>query len=198
MNRRTLLALAAGLLLATDALVPLAGVSAVAAKDRSDRNERREERQDNRREREAARKSREQRPDRDEKREGCALLGEKPPRPRRGDPAAKIEFFGEGRDRRRQERQRFNAAEVVTVVISVDWKNLDPGASQRLEVYSPDGDLFRAFVAPASNDRPVDTPFPLRGWITQHSLYGTWCAEVFVVGDPEPVARRAFTVRFRQ
>lgn len=137
------------------------------------------------------------RPDQNERRDGCAGLS-KPKKARRGDVAAEIRFLAMQPRRQKHEHHQFDVSRIRAIIVQVDWKNLpESGGAQRLELYTPDGDLYRAFVAPVTNDTPAEVVFSLQGWVTDHHLLGRWCAEVFLVGESEPVEREAFVLKSR-
>jgi hypothetical protein len=201
MMTRVGVALVAALLVIADGIAPVAlaqddergGRAERRAERQQRRDERREERQERRHERH---EDRGQRPDRDERRDGCAAL----PQPRerhRGDAKADIWFLGVGADRQRRARDHFDVTEVRGIIIAVDWKNIPEGSTQRLEVYTPGGDLYKAYVSPVAEGAPVESVLPLQGWVTNFALFGGWCAEVFLVGEEEPIARSRFVLKKR-
>jgi len=113
----------------------------------------------------------------------------------RGDPRARITFIGMTRDGHAHHGDRFHGRSVAVVRIIVDWRRLGTPGTQRLDVFTPNGDLYRSFTATATDDAVVETRLPVAGtWITQHSMFGAWCAEVSLVGEEGPVARDGFVL----
>jgi hypothetical protein len=113
----------------------------------------------------------------------------------RGDPRARIRFIGVSRDGREHRGDRFRGRAVAAVRIIVDWKRLGMPGTQRLDLFTPRGDLYRSFTMTATGNAPVETRLPVAGtWITQHSMFGAWCAEVSLVGDDGPAARHGFVL----
>lgn len=111
----------------------------------------------------------------------------------RGDARARIRFIGMTRDGQELDGPRFHGRSIAMVRIIVDWNRLGTPGTQRLDVFTPTGDLYRSFTETATDDTPVETRLPVAGtWITQHSMYGAWCAEVSLVGEEGPAARHGF------
>jgi hypothetical protein len=80
--------------------------------------------------------------------------------------------------------------------VVVEWKHLEDVHAQRLELYSPDGSLFRRFTttfAAHGKQTHVTTTLPVVGTaLTDAGLFGEWCAEVFLDDDDTPVVARSF------
>lgn len=133
--------------------------------------------------------------------DGCS----RPPRRvRLPDTAhARVHFTGkldDGRSVRGHGRYGFPADSVRELLIVVDWKGLERSHIQRLELYAPDGALYQRFTTGFSGAgrraAPVETTLPVSGTpITQSSLFGEWCAEVYLDSDDAPIARQRFHLR---
>jgi hypothetical protein len=78
----------------------------------------------------------------------------------------------------------------------VDWTELEKVHHQRIELSSPDGELYQRFASTfTGTGRSVSTTtrMPVTGSaITDSGLYGEWCAEVFLDDENAPIARRRF------
>ena len=78
----------------------------------------------------------------------------------------------------------------------VGWTELTKVHHQRVEVFSPDGELYQRFAdtfTATGRTVSVATRLPVAGSsITDAGLYGEWCAEVFLDDEDAPIARRRF------
>jgi hypothetical protein len=113
-----------------------------------------------------------------------------------GRDEAAIEFESLGRRGRERHGARVpgDAREVRVVV---HWKHLDDVHQQRLELYAPDGSLYRrfatAFTGAGRKATSVETVVPVVGTaMSDAGLYGDWCALVFLDDDDTPVVARSF------
>lgn len=130
--------------------------------------------------------------------------GRPPRRVRFPDAAhARVHFtamLDDGRRMRGHGRYGFPADSVRELLIVVDWKGLAGSHIQRLELYAPDGALYQRFTTGFSGagrrTAPVETTLPVSGTpITQSSLFGEWCAEVYLDSEDAPIARQRFHLR---
>jgi hypothetical protein len=116
-------------------------------------------------------------------------------RPERGEPAAHLRFTGVYRNQRTEHGNHLSSQNLAAVKMNVKWKHLPQGGTQRIEVFTPNGDLYRAFTARVNHDTPSETLLTVTGWITDHSLWGKWCVEVFLNGEGDgPVLRHRLTL----
>jgi hypothetical protein len=78
------------------------------------------------------------------------------------------------------------------------WTDLEEDHQQRVEVFSPDGELYQRFTgAFTATGRPlsVTTRLPVDGTsIVGAGLYGAWCVELYLDDEEAPIARRRFTL----
>jgi len=116
-------------------------------------------------------------------------------------PDAHVQVEGAGDDGRRHPGHRFSPRRVADLVVVVKWTHVDTAHTQRLALIAPDGTVYRsttALVSPEgafARQATVETVVPVRGtWIVDYNLYGGWCAEVYIDGTAEPVARRSFLI----
>jgi hypothetical protein len=111
------------------------------------------------------------------------------------EPRARVALQGVGRDRTVKAGSRFTADRVNDLLVTVQWKFVEDDLVQRIHLIAPDGAVYQRMAVPIPENRKTETRVPVAGtWITQHSLYGAWCVEVFLDGVPEPVARRGFVL----
>jgi hypothetical protein len=117
-------------------------------------------------------------------------------------PPALVQFIGLTQDLQVLERNDFAAQTLREVKINV-WWNVAGAQTQRLELFAPDGSLYRrvsaAFDAnalPRTQGRVlVQTPLPVGGtWITEYSLFGTWRVDVYLAGQSSPVTTASFVL----
>lgn len=118
-------------------------------------------------------------------------------RPGHGEPAAHVRLAGAYRDKTERHGPHFASQGLAAVKIRVKWNHLPKGGTQRLELFAPSGDLYGAYTARVSDKAMHETVLPVGGWITEHSLYGGWCLEVFLSGEPGPIVRRKFVIGAR-
>jgi hypothetical protein len=79
--------------------------------------------------------------------------------------------------------------------ILVGWQNLSGSHTQRLELFSPNGVLYQRFTIPFDGSSSVDTRIPVGGtWITEHSLFGKWRAQVYLDSNRTPIASTNFVL----
>jgi hypothetical protein len=111
------------------------------------------------------------------------------------EPRAKVALQGVGRDRTVKAGTRFIADRLSDLRVNVQWRFVEDDLVQRIELIAPDGAVYQRMAMAIPADRKTETRVPVAGtWITQHSLYGAWCVEVFLEGVPTPVARRGFVL----
>jgi hypothetical protein len=105
-------------------------------------------------------------------------------------------------DQQLLERNDFEAQIVREVRINV-WWNVGGTQTQRLELFAPDGSLYRRVSAsfdanalPRTQGRVlVQTPLPVGGtWITEYSLFGAWRVDVYLAGQSAPVTSASFVL----
>jgi len=117
-------------------------------------------------------------------------------------PLAMIQFIGLTQDQQVLERYDFEAQALREVKINV-WWDLAGAQTQRLELFAPDGALYRRVSAsfdanalPRTQGRVlVQTPLPVGGtWITEYSLFGTWRVDVYLGGQTSPVTSASFVL----
>ena len=110
--------------------------------------------------------------------------------------SARLSFSGIGARGQVTEGAHFPGGTLRSLRIEVEWREIEDGHQQRLELFSPDGALYQRFTTSfTGNGRrtAVDTALPVAGTsITDAGLYGEWCAEVFLDDDDAPIARRPF------
>ena len=103
-------------------------------------------------------------------------------------------------DQQLLQRDDFWAQTVREVNINV-WWNVAGTQTQRLELFAPDGTLYRRFTIafdadalPRTQGRVlVQTPLPVGGtWITEYSLFGAWRVDVYLGGQPKPITSASF------
>ena len=95
---------------------------------------------------------------------------------------------------------RFYADTLRDLVIRVVWLELPGTHTQRLEVFTPSGNLYRRFVTGFTTNQnrraTVQTHVPVKGTaMTESSLFGRWCAEVYLDSDEAPVVGGAFVLK---
>ena len=81
--------------------------------------------------------------------------------------------------------------------VIVHWTEVEHMHRQRVELYSPDGSLYQRLTGTFTGvyHRPVSvtTRIPVTGSsIVDSSLFGEWCAEVFLDDEDAPIARHRF------
>jgi hypothetical protein len=118
------------------------------------------------------------------------------------DAPAVVQFVGLTQDQQLLERNDFGAQTLREVKINV-WWNVAGAQTQRLELFAPDGTLYRRFSAafdadalPRTQGRVlVQTPLPVGGtWITEYSLFGGWRVDVYLASQSQPVTSASFTL----
>jgi hypothetical protein len=90
---------------------------------------------------------------------------------------------------------------VKELKIIVRW-NVTGTQIQRLELYTPNGSLYKQFTAEFDADAgrvqgrtAVETRLPVGGtWITEYSLMGTWRVDVYLGGQRTPVTSASFAL----
>lgn len=113
----------------------------------------------------------------------------------RHEPRARVALQGVGRDRTVKAGSHFTADRVNDLLVSVQWTFVEDDLVQRIHLIAPDGAVYQRMAMAIPENRKTETRVPVAGtWITQHSLYGAWCVEVYLDGVPEPVARRGFVL----
>jgi hypothetical protein len=116
------------------------------------------------------------------------------------DTPAIVEITGVMQDEQLLQREEFLANLVRELKITV-WWNVPGTQIQRLELYTPNGSLYRQFTAQFDGDAgraqgsrtAVETQLPVGGtWITEYSLFGAWRVDVYLSGQRTPVTSASF------
>ena len=112
---------------------------------------------------------------------------------------AHVEFVADQLNGTHHGGHTFSSARVSDLRILVHWRNLLRNHWQRLDLITPDGALYQSFtrlLTARDVDAPVETVLHVNGtWITQYGLYGTWCVEVFVDDEEQPVTHSRFVIK---
>jgi hypothetical protein len=114
-----------------------------------------------------------------------------------GFASARLTFSGLLKNGRTRVGEQFTMGDLRELRVVTVWTAADDDAHlQRVDLYAPDGTLYQRFAGSFTGDRhPVSvvTRVPVAGSsITDSSLFGEWCAEVFFDDDDAPIARRRF------
>jgi hypothetical protein len=109
---------------------------------------------------------------------------------------ARLSFNGVLKNGRARVGDQFDVGNLRELRVIVSWTQAEDGHVQRVDLYAPDGSLYQRFADSFTGERrPVSvvTRVPVAGSsITDSSLFGAWCAEVFLDDDDAPIARRRF------
>lgn len=115
-----------------------------------------------------------------------------------GFAQARLSFTGILSSGRSRVGDDFPLATLRELRVVVEWSELEDSHNQRVELYSPDGSLYQRFSRMFTGGRrpvSVTTRVPVSGSsITDSSLFGDWCVEVFLDDEEAPIARRPFTL----
>lgn len=111
-----------------------------------------------------------------------------------------MQFVGHLDDGTQQRGVQFEGVRVNDVEIVVHWSYLEQSHTQRVLLYSPDGNLYQTRMTAVSpmdqhTELPsvVTTPLPVAGsWISNFGLYGTWRVEVYLDEDTDPSLAQTF------
>jgi hypothetical protein len=113
-----------------------------------------------------------------------------------GFAEARLSFVGVLSNGRTRAGESFPGANLRELRMVVDWSEVEKVHHQRIELSSPDGELYQRFATTfTGTGRSVSTTtrLPVTGSsITDSGLYGEWCAEVFRDDEDAPIARRRF------
>ena len=113
-----------------------------------------------------------------------------------GFAEARVSFVGVLTNGRNRTGESFPGSGLRELRLVVDWTELEKVHHQRIELSSPDGELYQRFATTfTGTGRSVSTTtrMPVTGSsITDSGLYGEWCAEVFLDDEDAPIARRRF------
>ncbi|HEU5196468.1 MAG TPA: hypothetical protein VFW70_17140 [Methylomirabilota bacterium] len=113
-----------------------------------------------------------------------------------GFAGARLAFSGLLKSGRTRVGEQFTMSDLRELRVIVNWTEADAAHLQRVDLYAPDGTLYQRFAGSFTGDRrpvSVATRVPVAGSsITDSSLFGEWCAEVFLDDDDAPIARRRF------
>ncbi len=113
-----------------------------------------------------------------------------------GFAEARVSFVGVLTNGRNRVGEEFPGNGLRELRIVVDWTELDHAHLQRVELSSPDGSLYQRLTSSFTGSRrpvSVTTRIPVAGSsIVDSSLYGEWCAEVFLDDEDAPIARHRF------
>jgi len=89
------------------------------------------------------------------------------------------------------EASRFHIFDVHDVSIEVQWNGAAAREGQILEIYTPDGTVYRAERAPAG--APLRCLLPVAGTsISRHAIVGRWSAELRLEGGGGAIAVAEF------
>ena len=113
-----------------------------------------------------------------------------------GFASARLTFSGLLKNGRTRVGEQFTMGELRELRVITSWTEAEDAHLQRVDLYAPDGTLYQRFAGSFTGDRrPVSvvTRVPVAGSsITDSSLVGEWCAEVFLDDEDAPIARRRF------
>ena len=113
-----------------------------------------------------------------------------------GFASARLTFSGLLKNGHTRVGEHFTMSDLRELRVISSWTETEDAHLQRVDLYAPDGTLYQRFAGSFTGDRrPVSvvTRVPVAGSsITDSSLFGEWCAEVFVDDDDAPIARRRF------
>jgi hypothetical protein len=113
-----------------------------------------------------------------------------------GFAEARVSFVGVLTNGRNRTGESFPGPGLRELRVVVDWSEVEKVHHQRIELSSPDGELYQRFATTfIGTGRTVSTTtrLPVTGSsITDSGLYGEWCAEVFLDDEDAPIARRRF------
>lgn len=120
-----------------------------------------------------------------------------------GAPAV-VEFAAIMQDQQVLLGEDFWGPAVRELQITVGW-NVPGSHTQQLDLFTPDGALYRRFGAAFDGDAArfagqggrtaVETRLPVGGtWITEYSLFGAWRVDVYLGGQPTPVTSASFVL----
>jgi hypothetical protein len=88
---------------------------------------------------------------------------------------------------------QFSATTLRDLLIGMSYANVVGSSQQRVELYAPDGSLYKRLngaVAPSTQ-----TLVPVGGtWITQHSMFGDWRVDVYIDRETTPITSQPFTL----
>jgi len=109
---------------------------------------------------------------------------------------ARLSFTGVLKNGRARVGEHFDIGDLRELRVIVNWTQADDAHGQRVDLYAPDGSLYQRFAGSFTGDRrpvAIVTRVPVAGSsITDSSLIGEWCAEVFLDDEDAPIARRRF------
>ena len=113
-----------------------------------------------------------------------------------GFAEARLSFVGVLSNGRNRTGESFPGEGLRELRVVVDWSETDKVHHQRIELSSPDGELYQRFATTftgTGRSVSITTRLPVTGSsITDSGLYGEWCAEVFLDDEDAPIARRRF------
>jgi hypothetical protein len=90
---------------------------------------------------------------------------------------------------------RFRLDHLDTLSVVVEWKNVAGPETQRVEVFTPTGNLYQSFSAEL-NENVMTTLIPVSGsWIEKYKMTGDWCVLVYVDSQADPITHESFTLR---
>jgi len=115
----------------------------------------------------------------------------------KGDGRAKLDVKAVMTDNKMKGGARFDADDVKRLVIFTKWTpSVWSSHTQRVKLFTPGGSLYQQFTATISGDeKDVQTPVLVAGtWITEFSLYGRWCAQVFLDDQEVPAGEETFVL----
>jgi hypothetical protein len=117
--------------------------------------------------------------------------------------SAIVEFIAVMQDEKLLKQGAFGADFVRDLKIIV-WWNVTGTNTQRLELFTPNGALYKQFTAEFDADAtrvqpsgraPVETRLPVSGtWITEYSLLGAWRVDVYLGSQRTPTTSASFVL----
>jgi hypothetical protein len=114
----------------------------------------------------------------------------------RGDGRAQLHVKAVMTDNKTKGGSSFDVRDVKRLLISTKWTPpVWSSHTQRLKLYTPGGSFYQQFLAQIGGDKDVQTQVLVAGtWITEFSLYGTWCAQVFLDDEEAPAGEETFVL----
>ncbi len=113
-------------------------------------------------------------------------------------PSGQLHFVGIKHDASQVQAAQFSTESLRDLMINVDYGNLSGSSKQRLEIYTPEGSLYRRVTrdfTPSGSSFLVETKVPVGGtWITSHLLLGTWSVKVYLGSSSSPLATGNFVL----
>ena len=107
--------------------------------------------------------------------------------------SATLQFIGVNQNGSQTGGSDFSG-DLGNLMMLVRWKNLSGTHSQRLELWNPNGFLYKS-ISTEFAGTPVETGLPVAGtWITEYSLLGAWRVDVYLDDGQMPVTSGVFVL----